>query len=441
MSGPSACLRMRRGTRSKARHGALPETRRRARVGWLGLLLVTLASSLCSSAVAAEARDAGAAIACDTGGSCRLEGAEPGALTISVSASPAEVTLFWAVGCPHCELAKEFLVGLRREHPDLETELVEVRRDPTGRQRFLDTLRRLGTTAAAVPMFVVGDRYVVGFTQGVSEAQVLELVAAASQPRRPSGPPELTRPTDSVQTRWFGRLSASELGLPLFTLALGLLDGFNPCAMWVLVFLLAMLAGQRDRTRMALTAGTFVVVSGVVYFMFMAAWLSVFLWVGMTRAVQLVLGGIAFAVGGVNVKDFFAFGRGVSLSIPDAAKPGIYARVREILREHTLAGSVLGVAVLAVLVNFVELLCTAGLPAIFTAVLAQRELSTWGRLAYIGLYNLAYIADDAAMVSIAVVTLSRRRLAERAGRWLKLVSGAVMLALGLLLIFRPEWLP
>lgn len=108
----------------------------------------------------------------------------------------------------------------------------------------------------------------------------------------------------------------------------------------------------------------------------------------------------------------------MSLSIPESAKPGIYARVREILREYTLAGSMLGVAVLAVLVNFVELLCAAGLPAIYTAVLAQRELSSWRRLAYIGLYNLAYMADDAAMVTVAVVTSSRRRLAETAGRWL-----------------------
>jgi hypothetical protein len=102
---------------------------------------------------------------------------------------------------------------------------------------------------------------------------------------------------------------------------------------------------------------------------------------------------------------------------------------------------VLGVAALAVLVNFVELLCTAGLPAIYTSILARQELSTAGRLAYIGLYNLAYVADDSVMVTLAVVTLSRRRLAEDAGRWLKLVSALVMLALGSLLLLRPEWLP
>jgi hypothetical protein len=344
---------------------------------------------------------------------------------------------FWGVGCPHCEEAKVFLEQLKRERSPLSVEAIEVRNDPAGRRHFIETMRRLGTTASGIPTFVVGDRYLVGFTRGVSEAQVAQLVDAATE--RSSAPAATV--SDEVQTKWFGRLSASQLGLPLFTLALGLLDGFNPCAMWVLIFLLAMLAGQRDRTRMALTAATFVVVSGIVYFIFMAAWLSVFLAVGMTRTVQLLLGGVALGIGALNFKDFFAFGRGPSLSIPQSAKPGIYARVRTVLHEHTLAGSMLGVAVLAVLVNFVELLCTAGLPAIYTGVLARQELSTGGRLAYIGLYNLAYVADDSVMVTLAVVTLSRRRLAENAGRWLKLVSATVMLALGSLLLFRPEWLP
>jgi hypothetical protein len=232
----------------------------------------------------------------------------------------------------------------------------------------------------------------------------------------------------------------SRLGLPLFTVALGLLDGFNPCAMWVLLFLLAMLAGQHDRKRMAVTAGTFVLASGAIYYAFMAAWLNVFLLIGVSRAVQVVLGLVAIAIGVLNTKDFIAFRRGPSLSIPESAKPGIYVRVRQVLRADTLAASALGVAALAVLVNFVELLCTAGFPAVYTSVLARAGLSTGARAAYLALYNVAYIADDALMVTIAVVTLTRRRLTETAGRWLKLASGLVMLALGLVLLFAPAWL-
>lgn len=96
--------------------------------------------------------------------------------------------------------------------------------------------------------------------------------------------------------------------------------------------------------------------------------------------------------------------------------------------------------VLAALVNVVELLCTAGLPAVYTSVLASFELSAAARYGDLLLYSVAYMLDDGVMVAIAVVTLSRRRLQEREGSWLKLASGALMLLLGLVMLLRPQWL-
>lgn len=166
-----------------------------------------------------------------------------------------------------------------------------------------------------------------------------------------------------------------ELGLPVFTIVLGLLDGFNPCAMSVLLFLLSILVNLRDRQKMFLIGGVFVLVSEVVYFAFMAAWLSLFFLIGISRLTQILLGLIAAVIGSLNLKDFVAFGRGVSLGIPEAAKPGVYSQVRRILRAENLAGALAAVVVLAVLVNTVELLCTAGLPAVYTRVLTHHVLS------------------------------------------------------------------
>jgi hypothetical protein len=155
---------------------------------------------------------------------------------------------------------------------------------------------------------------------------------------------------------------------------------------------------------------------------------------------QVVLGGVAVGIGALNTKDFFAFGQGVSLAIPAAAKPGLYARVRRILQAEHLAGALTGVTVLAVLVNTVELLCTAGLPAVYTQILTLQQLPWWAYYGYLGLYNVAYVLDDSVMLTIAVVTLGRRKLQEREGRWLKLLSGVVMLGLGITLLFKPTWL-
>ena len=237
-----------------------------------------------------------------------------------------------------------------------------------------------------------------------------------------------------------GRLSAVSLGMPLFTLAIGLVDGFNPCAMWVLVFLLSVLVHLRSRAKILAVAGTFVVISGLAYYAFMAAWMNVFLFVGLLRPVQIILALLAIVVGAVHIKDFFAFHRGVSFSIPESAKPGIYERVRRIVTAENLWGAIIGASVLAVLVNMIELLCTAGLPAMYTQILSLQRLPAWANYLYLALYNVAYMTDDILMVTIVVVTLSHRKMQETEGRWLKLVSGVVIVALGLVLLVRPEWL-
>jgi hypothetical protein len=172
----------------------------------------------------------------------------------------------------------------------------------------------------------------------------------------------------------------------------------------------------------------------------MAAWLNVFKLVGIARPLQIALGVLAVVIGLINVKDFFAFKKGITLSIPDSVKPGIYARVRRIVTTEYLTVAIGFSVILAILVNVVELMCTAGLPAIYTQILSFQQLPNWQNYAYLGLYNVGYMFDDSLMVIAFVITLSHRRLRESEGRWLKLISGSVVLALGLAMLFRPDWL-
>lgn len=245
---------------------------------------------------------------------------------------------------------------------------------------------------------------------------------------------------NSIRVPVFGKLNLNQLGMPAFTFLVGLVDGFNPCAMWVLLFLLSVLVNLKSRIKMLAVAGTFVVISGVAYFAFMAAWLTVFQLASFEGGVQVTLGVIAVLIGAIHIKDFFAFKKGISLSIPESAKPGIYARVRKIVTAQSLYGAIAGAVVLAVLVNLLELLCTAGLPALYTKILTMQNYPRWKNYAYLGLYNVAYMLDDMLMVGIVVVTLGRHKLQERGGRWLKLISGVAIAVLGIVMIAKPEWL-
>jgi hypothetical protein len=218
---------------------------------------------------------------------------------------------------------------------------------------------------------------------------------------------------------------------PRFSLVLGLVDGFIPCEMWVLLFLLSLLVNLRSRRRMALIGGTFVAVSAIVYYVFMTAWLGMFLILGVSRSLEAGLGIIAILVGTIHVKDCIIPHRGPSLSIPTRAKPRIYAWVRRIVYAENLTAALAITIALAAMVNLIELLCTAGLPAVFTQILSTHGLSWWEYHGYLALYVLAYMLDDMAMLAIAIVTLSRRKVQERGGRALKLLSGTVMIALGI----------
>lgn len=345
--------------------------------------------------------------------------------------SPIVLEVFSRPGCPHCAAAAPFLEALQRERPELQVRIYNVEDDPAALARLRELATQHHIQAPGVPAFAVGGELLIGYRDEETTGRQIR----ALLDRLPAQPQRL----ETIDTV-LGTLNVRTLGLPLFTLIVGLLDGFNPCAMWVLLFLLSLLVNLRDRLKMFIIGGTFVAVSGLVYFAFMAAWLNIFLLIGFSRATQVTLGSVAALIGLINVKDFFAFGQGVSLSIPESVKPGIYTRVRRILQAESLIGALASVMVLAVLVNTIELLCTAGLPAVYTQILTLHHLPWWAYYGYLGLYNIAYIFDDSLMLTIAIVTLGRRKLQEKEGRWLKLISGVVMLGLGVVLLITPGWL-
>lgn len=406
------------------------------------LLAATLALfALAPASSAAVSVDAGADAECVTedGGACPVDlddlGDEeaPGDAGIGPA---AHLIFFWGVGCPSCEEAKPFLDRLGAEFPSLVIERVEVRQDPEGRRRFLSTMSGLGAEVVGVPTFVVNGAYLVGYSEGSSDERVRRLVRNALAGEVPQN--ESLR---QVQLPGFGSVDPTALSLPAFTLLVGLVDGVNPCAMWVLLVLLGILVHVKSRGRLLLFGGTFVVMSGVVYFVFMTAWVQLFALLGLSRLVTIALGAVVVMMGLVNLKELLWFKKGVSLVIPEKAKPTLYRRMRGIARSASLPAAFVGIAVLAFFVNLVELGCTLGLPAVYTRILTLRDdLSEPARYAYLALYNVAYIVPLALIVVVYALTLHRITLGERGAKVLKGVSGVLLVAFGALFLFAPDLL-
>ena len=364
---------------------------------------------------------------------------------------PADIEVFVRSGCPHCAKAELFLQALKWERPELKILIHDVSQEPAALERLQLLSKSHGIGTLSVPAFQVGGQLIIGYSDEITTGQLIRgalIQAQTMKNQDASGSCEArqsmsceageevpAQPTKPFVLDFFGRkLSLDEAGLPLFTLAMGLLDGFNPCSMWVLILMISLLAPMNNRRRMFAIAGTFVAVEGLAYFIFMAAWMNLFLLIGLSRLSEIVIAAIALLAGMINLKDFWFYGRGFSLSIPDAAKPDIYAGIRRILQAQNLTGALIGAVVLAVLVQIVEFMCTSGFPALYTRILTLRQLDSMSYYGYLLLYNAAYMLDDVIILSIGVITLSQRRLQEKEGRWLKLISGLVMVGLAVYLI-------
>ncbi len=369
----------------------------------------------------------------------------PPALT---STPLATVEVFVREGCPHCADAEAFLESLAKERLDLTIVVRDVSKDAAAMTRLKELSAAQGKGPARVPAVYVNGELIVGYSTAAGSDR---MIRHALEGRKVSGgaaqdtgaceaeegalsceAPAAEAEKFAVSVLGFS-IDLDRVGLPLFTFVMGLLDGFNPCSMWVLLLMISLLAPLNDRPRMLAIAGTFLFVQAVAYFGFLAAWLNLFLTIGLSRASELVIAAIAVLAGAVNVKDFFAFGTGPSLSIPEKSKPGIYARMRAILHAENLWGALVATVILGVLVQFVELLCTSGFPALFTRILTLHHMEGAQYYGYLLLYLSAYMLDDLMILAIGVITLSRHRLQEREGRWLKLISGLVMVGLGLYL--------
>lgn len=372
----------------------------------------------------------------------------------ALAAQTADIEVFVRDGCPHCAKAELFLQALKREQPKLNIIVHDVAQEPLALRQLEGLVKQQGIGTLRVPAFQINGQLIVGYADEITTGQLIRNALSQAQSRKnpdttgscraepvltcEAGTEQSTKSPQPYFLDFFGhRLSLDEVGLPLFTLAMGLLDGFNPCSLWVLLLMISLLAPMMDRVRMFAIAGTFVAVEGLAYFVFMAAWLNLFLFIGLSRISEISIAVIAMLAGLINLKDFWFFGRGFSLSIPDAAKPDIYAGMRRILYAQNLTGAMIGAVLLAILVQMVELLCTSGFPALYTRILTLKHLDNWSYYGYLLLYNLAYMFDDVIILTIGIITLSQKRLQEKEGRWLKLISGLVMEGLGIYLIVAP----
>jgi len=378
----------------------------------------------------------------------------------AVAADKVYINLFHLSTCPHCHDEIEFLEDYKREDPDIEVREFEVTK-LKNKQLWQKIGQIVGAEVGPVPLTVIGSQYIDGFgTASTTGVEIKEMVAKAREESWPDIVGDLI--VDSDQSfedkldKWQGEVKQKEvpkeisilgkkikvegMSLPMLTVVLGIVDGFNPCAMWILLFLISLLLNMDNRLKMWLLGGTFIFVSGLMYFLVMSAWLNLFLLVGLVVWVRWVIGGFAVGAGGWQIKLWWE-GRGGGCETTDEERrTKMFTRVKKVIYEEKLWLSLIGIAVLAIGVNVFELMCSAGLPALFTSVLSANNLPGYQYYLYILGYVVLFMIDDLIVFTIAMITLKATGIQSKYANWARLIGGVVMLWIGYAMLFKPEML-
>jgi len=370
------------------------------------------------------------------------------------------VYFFKSQSCPHCTKEEIFLEEIKPNYPNINLYAYDV----ADRESVL-LLQKIGAefkiSVGAVPMTFIGDDYIVGFlNEKTTGAEIIRLIEKYEKQGDPNPIKEIISKLedgdfsgrdgtekedekDSVlpselKIPLFGTVSPKDLSLPALTFVIALLDGFNPCAMWVLLFLISILAGMKDRKRMWILGSTFIVASGFVYFLFLSAWLNLFLFLGFHGLVRIVVGVIAITLGIYQLREY-ALNRGGGCKVTGGEKrTKVFEKIKNITQSKTLAFAMIGIVLLAFAVNLVELVCSAGLPAIYTQVLSLTPMTRIEYYSYLLFYVFIFMLDDLIVFFIAMKTLKAVGIDSRYSSYTRLIGGLIILLLGILLIFKPE---
>ena len=361
-------------------------------------------------------------------------------------AEPAPITVhsFNDNHCATCPAQQAFLSQLRHEFPNL----VLVRHDPglAGEPAILEKMARArgysGQIAEELPVTIVGDEIFFGFdTEGKTGDEIIKVVTELNrQAATPQS--ELAAPASTVvELPLVGEIDARGFSMPVLAMVLGLVDGLNPCAMWVLVYLISLILSLRERRKIWLLVGTFVTASGVLYFLFMTAWLNAFLLLGYIRYLTVVVGFFALWVGMTDLYETIRLrGKDEACQVGDPeSKQQTVSRIRKVVSAPLTFGSFLAVIGLAFLVNSIEFLCSAAIPAVYTHVLSLRALNLTQYYFYILLYDFFFMLDDLVIFATAAFAATSS-LGEKYARYTKPFGGAIMFGLGVVMIFFPTLL-
>lgn len=364
------------------------------------------------------------------------------------------VYLFHSNTCSHCKAEIEFLNEIQKEYENLKINLYEINDVKENKELMINIKEKLNIDSPMVPFTVIGDYYYIGYNDGVKDG-IKNLIEKYTSEEQYDVIKDIIDGKDVSNFKIkngeinkistvFGEIDPAKVSLPILSIIMGAIDGFNPCAMWVLIFLITMLFNMENKKRMWALGITFLVTSALIYLVFMFVWLGVATKLLTTISwLKLLIGLIALIGAFINLKGFIKsiVKKDAGCEVVDNSKrKKIISKIKKYTSEKSFILAMLGVMLLAISVNAIELACSAGLPVLFTNVLALNDINFIEKCIYIFIYIFFFLIDDIIVFFVAMFTLNIKALSTKYTKYSHLIGGIIMLIIGILMIFKPEWL-
>jgi len=357
------------------------------------------------------------------------------------------VYLFYHDNCGYCHKAMGFID--KEIKPELKNKKViyvdiAVKENLDLLMKYADKYG-IDKSQLGTPAIFVGDQHIVGYGSDETTGKLLKKHISAFNPNfnydieNKVKEDKTGKKSKIIKLPIFGEIDVFSYSLPTLSVVLGFIDGFNPCATWMLAYLISLVIGLDCKKKMWTIVGIFVAAEGILYYLFMTAWLNLFLIVGYLYYLTLAIGMVALYSAVVSIRTFMITKGALQCPIGDAqAKKKTMSRMERVVNTD-LSGmaAYLGVIALAFAVNSIEFMCSAAIPAVYTNVLANSDISSLQHYTYLLIYDIFYMLDDFIIFGLAVFAIDKY-VGDDYAKWCKLIGGIVLGILGILMVFFPE---
>lgn len=350
-----------------------------------------------------------------------------------IEENKVNIYLFYSYTCPHCHDEIEYFKQLENKYKDkINIYKYEVIKDKNNLKKMNATKELFQVSSTGVPFTVIGKEYILGFNETTKDGFTSIIDNYLEEKTNENNIFEKTIPI-------LGKIDAKKTSLTLVGIILGFIDGFNPCAMWILLLLINMTLTMKNKKKMMSIGLTFIFTSGIIYFLSMLG-ISYILDLTMVNIVRDVIAIFAIILGIYNLYVYIKTRKDTGCHVVDKKKrKGIIKKINEIMSKKSTLLAIIGTIILASSVNLIELACSLGFPTIYLELLTINNIHGITKIIYLLIYIFFYLIDDLVVFLIAVFTLKSKGISTRYNKFVNLVGGILMIIMGLLLIFKPDW--